>query len=259
MKRVITLTSDFGTRDYYVGTMKGTILGIAPDVQIVDLSHDIAKQDITQAAIILRSSYRFFPEGTIHVAVVDPGVGGPRRPIVGRCGGQLFVGPDNGIFSMILEEGAEAWELRESAYRLTAVSDTFHGRAIFAPAAAHMSLGTEPDAFGPPAKDLVRLEPRQPFMFNDGIRGEVIYVDAFGNLVTNIAHDVVEKRSAGQSCRVELSGRVIDKMSRTYRDAPRGSLVAMFGSTNFLEIAIRDGNAHRKLGVGIGDPVLLSF
>lgn len=255
---VVTMTTDFGTRDYYVGTMKGVLLRLNPDLRIVDLTHDIEKQDIVEAAIVLRSSRRFFPDGTIHIAVVDPGVGGPQRPLLIESAGQFFIGPDNGIFSHVLEAGYRAWELVDEAYRLALVSDTFHGRDVFAPAAAHLSLGVSPDAFGPSVSDLARIQARQPMQFTDRIVGEVIHVDSFGNLITNVPKSLVATFGPGEEVRIKLSGRTIETTSRTYSSVKSGHLVALFGSTDLLEIAVRDGNAHRKLGVGRGDPVVVT-
>ena len=256
---VITLTTDFGTRDYYVGTMKGVILRIDPDAQIVDVTHEIEKQDITEAAIILRSARGYFPDGTVHVAVVDPGVGGSRRPVVVESAGQFFVGPDNGIFSVVLEPDHRAWELTETRYRLDLVSDTFHGRDIFAPAAAHLGLGLSPRSLGPPVEQLVRLTPRQPISFSNRILGEVVHVDSFGNLITNVSMARLEETVGSQSVMIRISGRTVRGISRTYTDVDPGELVAVIGSTDLLEIAVRDGNAHRKLGVGRGDPLELEI
>jgi hypothetical protein len=257
--RVITLTTDFGTRDYYVGTMKGVIFRIAPLVHVVDLTHEIEKHDIAEAAIVVRSSRSFFPPGTVHVAVVDPGVGGSRRPVLVRSADQFYVGPDNGIFSFVLDANSEAWEIASPEYRLDVVSDTFHGRDIFAPAAAHLVAGVSPDDFGPRVDDLARITTRPPSVFPDRIQGEVIHVDSFGNLITNVSRDLLDGVVGEGTVTIEVSGRIIDGVSRTYSEAPRASLMAVFGSTDLLELAVRDGSAHRKLGVGRGDPVRLTI
>lgn len=257
--RVITLTTDFGTRDSYVGTMKGVIFGIAPDVHIVDLTHEIETQDITEASIVLKSTRGFFPAGTIHVCVVDPEVGGERRPIVAVSGNHYFVGPDNGVFSFVLGDDYEVWELRDPRYRLSSVSDTFHGRDIFAPAAAHLSLGVEPALFGPRVDTIEQTQARRPMIFQNRIQAEVIHVDSFGNLITNVPRSIVEGASEGRKLRIEVSGRVIEEVSRTYARGGKGELIALIGSTDLLELAVRDGNASRRLGVGRGDPVLLTW
>jgi len=254
---VITLTTDFGTRDYYVGTMKGVILGITPEVSIIDLTHEIAKQEIAEAAIVLRSSRPYFPEGTIHVAVVDPGVGGHRRPILLESGGQRFVGPDNGIFSYVIAPGWRAFELTSESLRREAISDTFHGRDVFAPAAAHLARGVDAAEFGPEITDLRRLQTRTASVYPGEVQGEVMHVDSFGNLITNVPAALFEDAVGDSPVTIEISGRRIEGVSRTYSDAARGALVAVFGSTDLLEIAVRDGSAHRRLGVGRGDPVTL--
>ncbi len=256
---VITLTTDFGTRDYYVGTMKGVIYSITSEARVVDLTHEVDKHDIAEAAIVVKSSHKFFPDGTVHVAVVDPGVGGQRRPILARARGQYFIGPDNGIFSYVLGSDYEAWLLENPAYRLEVVSDTFHGRDIFAPAAAHLSLGVSPDAFGPRIDTLIAHTTRPPSVFTDHIHGEVIHVDSFGNLITNVPREIVSSTAGDYPCEVHLSGRVIRGVSRSYSSVDRGTLLALIGSTGLLEIALRDGSAQRKLGVGRGDPVLVRF
>jgi S-adenosylmethionine hydrolase len=257
VSKVITLTTDFGTRDAYVGTMKGVILRIAPEAAIVDLTHEVEKQDITEAALVLKTSHAFFPDGAIHLAVVDPGVGGTRRPIVLRAHRQLFVGPDNGIFSFLVGKGYEAWLLEAKAFRLDIVSDTFHGRDIFAPAAAHLARGTDPSAFGPAVRDLVEVTARQSVELAGAIRGEVVHVDSFGNLITNISREQLATLCGERLPRIEVSGRVLAGLERSYSDVPRGHLVAVIGSIGFLEVAVRDGSAQRKLGVGRGDPIVV--
>ena len=256
--RVVTLTTDFGTRDYYVGTMKGVLLRINTDIRIVDLTHEIEKQEIVEAAIVLRSSRGFFPEGSIHIAVVDPGVGGPQRPIMVESSGQFYIGPDNGIFSYVIEDDYRAWEIENADYRLKSVSDTFHGRDIFAPAAGHLSLGVSPESFGSRIDNLTRIQARRPMHFTDRVVGEVIHVDSFGNLITNVSKALLHEISDGRAVRLRISGRTVEGVSKTYSAVEVGQLVALFGSTDLVEIAVRDGNAHRKLGVGRGDPVVLT-
>jgi S-adenosylmethionine hydrolase len=254
---VITLTTDFGTRDYYVATMKGVIYSINPAARIVDITHEIEKQAVTEAGIVLKSTIRYFPTRSIHVAVVDPGVGGARRPILVESGGHWFIGPDNGIFTFACGPDARAWELTDPSVRLQSVSDTFHGRDVFSPAAAHLSLGRAADRFGPPVQELTKVPTRAPLTFHDRVLGEVIHVDSFGNLITNISREIIEELVTAGDITVELSGRLVTGLARTYTDADPGSLIALIGSTNLLEIAVRDGNAHRKLGMGRGDPVVM--
>jgi S-adenosylmethionine hydrolase len=257
--RIITLTTDFGTRDPYVGTMRGVIFTIASDARVVDLTHEIAKQQITEGALVLQACRDYFPSGTIHLAVVDPGVGGPRRPVVIESRRQFFIGPDNGIFSYVLDDSARGFELRNPSFQLSDPSDTFHGRDIFAPAAAHLSLGVEPARFGPEVRDFVRLEARKPVVYANTVRGEVIHVDSFGNLITNVSRELVDGVGRGLPCVLEVSGRRIEGILRRYVDAAPGRLLALVGSAGLVEIAVRDGSARRKLGVGVGDPVVLTF
>ncbi|RLC85831.1 MAG: hypothetical protein DRI79_10855, partial [Chloroflexi bacterium] len=185
---LVTLTTDFGTADGYVGTMKGVILSIAPDAQLVDISHEIAPQNVRQAAYVLYTAYPFFPPHTVHLVVVDPGVGSARRPIALRTPAGYFVGPDNGVFSYVMaREPVEALvELRDPRYRLPQVSHTFHGRDVFAPAAAHLAAGVPITALGPPVLDPVTFPPPCLEITPEGITGEVLHADRFGNVITSI-------------------------------------------------------------------------
>lgn len=252
---IITLTTDFGLTDGYVGTLKGVILGIAPDVRLVDLSHDIAPQDVRAAAFVLSRAAPFFPEGTVHLAVVDPGVGGQRRSLAVTTQRASYVGPDNGLFSPALaEEGARAWELDRPAFWLPDVSRTFHGRDIFAPVAARLASGVAAEQLGSPIADPVRLAITPPARYGDGrITGQVIYVDRFGNLVTDIPREWV----VGGDWRCEIAGQQIDRLSATYAAAAHGALLALVSSAGTVEIAERGGNASARLGVCAGAPVRL--
>jgi S-adenosylmethionine hydrolase len=252
---IITLTTDFGLADGYVGIMKGVILSIAPDVRLVDLSHEIAPQDVRQAAYVLARAVLYFPAGTIHLAVVDPGVGGRRRPLLVRTGRAFYVGPDNGLFTLALaESGAQAFELDRPAFWRPAVSRTFHGRDIFAPVAAHLATGVPPERLGRPITDPVRLELPQPARHPDGrLTGQVVYVDRFGNLIS----DVPAAWVVGGRWRGEIAGQQIAGLSGTYAEAAPGALVALIGSEDTVEIAVRDGNAAQQLVVRAGEPVVL--
>ncbi len=252
---IITLTSDFGDADGYVGVMKGVILGIAPAARLVDLSHEIAPQAIRQAAYVLGQAAPHFPPGTIHLAVVDPGVGGARRPLLVTTPAASFIGPDNGLFTFALAlAGAQAWRLDRPAFWLPAVGRTFHGRDIFAPVAAHLANGVHPADLGSPIADALRLPDAGPERRSTGvIGGHIIHVDHFGNLISNIPGAWVV---AGGWC-VELRGREIARLSQTYADVPIGSLLALISSGGTVEIAVRDGNAAAHLGVGVGEPVIL--
>ncbi len=252
---IITLTTDFGLNDGYVGALKGVILGIAPDVQLVDLSHEIAPQDIRAAAFVLSRAAPFFPDGTVHLAVIDPDVGSHRHPLAVTTQRASYVGPDNGLFtSALTETGAQAWKLDRPAFWLSDVSRTFHGRDIFAPVAAHLASGVPIQRLGSPIPDPVRLEMTLPARHSDShITGQVIYVDRFGNLITDIPGEWV----MGDGWQCEIAGQRIDRVSTTYVAVRRGGLLALVSSAGTMEIAVRDGNAASLLGVRVGAPVTL--
>lgn len=272
---ILTLLTDFGAGDEYVGVMKGVILSIAPHVRLVDLSHQIPPQDVRRAAFLLSNAVPFFPPDTVHLAVVDPGVGTERRSLAIWTPVGLFVGPDNGLFSYVLAEvgGWTAVELRNPAYRLPHVSFTFHGRDIFAPAAAHLAAGVPLEALGPPATDLQELPLPRLEVGKDRVDGEVLYADRFGNLVTSIGrfrwkgdHLILKPAFrtpatalphplAANAVRVIAAGRELGGIRRTYGEVPRGEPLALIGSQEFLEIAVREGNAAEQLGLRAGDRV----
>ena len=283
----IVLTTDFGTSDAFVGVMKGVILTINPDATIIDLTHEIGPQNLRQGAFVLGVNHSYFPPGAIHVAVVDPGVGTTRKPIVLETPAAKFVGPDNGLFSEVIKaylpgdappanDGAQvvlphplkAWELAAPRFRLHPVSNTFHGRDVFAPAAAHLSLGVGPEELGPAVSELTYLPLNKPSSVEAAVIGEVIYTDRFGNLGTNIsAIGLGEWGTDGASALVEIGPRRIVGLSRTFHDNLDGRagqpdglpLVALIGSNGYLEIAVRDGNAAETLGFGVGETVRISF
>ncbi|MEE9275228.1 MAG: SAM-dependent chlorinase/fluorinase [bacterium] len=266
---VITLLTDFGLESHYVPVMKGVILGVNPDVQIVDLGHSVEPYDIQGGAVFLAAAYHYFPKGTIHVGVVDPGVGGERRGILMRTRDYYFVGPDNGLFTFVLDDPAHLWsrELRTVEYFLEKVSSTFHGRDVFAPVAGYLSLGEEPDRFGPLVDDPLRLEGVRAGVDEKGdILGEVISVDRFGNLITNI--DTVafwEGETRAEELRaefvpvIEICGATIHGMTEFYQAAPAERLGAHFNSWSRLEIFLREGSASERLGAGRGTPVKVHF
>ena len=262
-RRVITLLTDFGGSDPFVGVMKGVILGINPDAVVVDLCHGTTAHDPSEAAFLLATSYRYFPKGTIHVAVVDPGVGGPRRPILATCDGHLFVGPDNGLLGPIAERGGPSSVRAITAVRyfLQPVSATFHGRDIFAPVAGHLSLGAEPDRFGHPIEDYIRLTlPRPSQCGARSIKGEILHIDRFGNLVTNIATDDLERLASGgpiTALQVEIAGRTIPIVAYYAQVAP-GAPGAVIGSADYLEIFVHQGDASRLLRAGRGAELVVS-
>ena len=254
---IITLTTDFGTRDGFVGAMKGVILSVNPEALIVDITHEIEAQDVFSAAFALRNSCRSFPKGTIHLAVVDPGVGSTRRPILLQTENYFFVGPDNGLFSCIKEEGemVRAIELTESKYFLTPLSDTFHGRDIFAPVAGYISLGIDPNEFGPELHDYRKISLPSPSVSKGVIEGHIIHIDRFGNLITNIDTRNVDAFRTGENVRIDVGSIVLKNIARSYSDVEEDSLLAVVGSSGLLEIAVNRGNAQQKLGLKLGDPI----
>ncbi len=254
--RIITLMTDFGTKDGNVGVMKGVILGIAPDVQLIDISHHISPQSIPEAALVLRRAMPYFPAGTIHIVVVDPGVGTSRRPMAAQLGAQFVVGPDNGLVTLALEaaearrEAVQFIHLDRPQYWLPEVSHVFHGRDIFSPAAAHLAAGVALEALGSPFSDPVRLNLSQPVRTANGWRGEVIHIDHFGNISTNIRQ---EQLGFPYHMKLRLSGVEIDGLVHTFGERPPGELVALYGSTGNLLACVVNGSAAERLGAKIGD------
>ncbi len=258
--QIITLITDFGHRDGYVGAMKGVMLNIFPAATIVDISHEIAPQDIDGAAFVLNSIYKFFSPGTVHVVVVDPGVGGERRILAAAAGSHLFLAPDNGVLKFVLEKNksADVYHVSNSKYFLAEVSRTFHGRDIFAPAAAHLAKGIPIAELGPPVRDwkvgrLPRLVEREREIF-----GEIIYVDRFGNLISNIPGDVLQRGHHTQIV-VKLAGAVIVGLVESYFAGKEGKPIALIGSAGYLEIAVNGGDAQKTLHCQIGDEINVNF
>jgi S-adenosylmethionine hydrolase len=260
MTPLITLTTDFGDASPYVAVMKGVILSLNPAARLIDLSHRVPPQGVRHADYFLGTAAPYFPKGTVHVAVIDPGVGSERNPLVVEAGGQLLVGPDNGVFTRAVKTLGEpvcVRKLAEPRFWLPAVSPTFHGRDVFAPVAAHLSLGADPAALGPPLDGMVELEPRSAACWGNRCRGEVQFVDEFGNLITNVPSANV----AALPIRVALGGgdpRLI-RWVRTYADAAPGELVSLFSSDGYFEVAVVNGSAAHRLGAGVGTPVELHF
>jgi S-adenosylmethionine hydrolase len=255
---VITLTTDFGTHDWFVGTLKGVIAGIAPKANIIDLSHDLPPGDIRGGAFALAASCRFFPKGTVHVAVVDPGVGSRRKAIAVRTANGVFVGPDNGVLSWALvnEKAKAVHALENEAYFLKPVSQTFHGRDVFAPVAAHLSRGVPIKKFGPALKDFVRLDWPEPQRKRGGVEGEVVYIDRFGNAITNIGSELL-RDAAMASCEVFAKRRRVCPLRTFYQSVAPKNPIALAGSSGFLEIAVNGSSAEKLLGVRIGTRVVL--
>ena len=253
---IITLTTDFGTRDPWVGIMKGVMLGVCPEARLVDLTHDIAPQDVLEAAMALESATRFFPEGTVHLAVVDPGVGGSRHPIAARAGGHLFVGPDNGLFTFALERaGPDGVVVRLEApqYRLTPLSRTFHGRDLFAPAAAHLAAGLALERLGPRLADPVLLPLPRARRDGNMVVGEVLVADRFGNLVTSVTDKDIQ--ILGGPTAIEVGSRNLGRLRESYVDGTTAEPAAIIGSAGRLEIFVRDGSAAAALGASRGTAV----
>jgi S-adenosylmethionine hydrolase len=259
----LAIITDFGYRDHYVGAMKGVIASIAPRANVIDITHGVVAQCIVAGAMALRESWRYFPPRTVFLAVVDPGVGTARAPIaIETRAGARFVGPDNGLLWLAAKEAGikRVVKLTSSRHRLTNVSATFHGRDIFAPAAAYLWRGTPISALGPALRStsIVTLELPRPTESSRELRGEVVYVDGFGNLVSNIDRRTAEQfgsRFRHKSLSVRIKGGAAMGILDTYGDAPKGASLAIFGSFNLLEIAIRNGNAAAKFAAGPGTPV----
>lgn len=251
---VIALLTDFGHSDHYVAAMKGVMLGIAPDATLLDITHGIAPQDVLGAALELDAVAPYLPDGTVVVAVVDPGVGTSRRGIAVDTGRLRLVGPDNGLFTLATEgiETIGAVELSDSRFQRPAMSRTFEGRDRFAPVAAHLAAGVPLADLGPPVRDLVRLEVPAPVVSADAVDGEVLRADHFGNLLTNIRRVALD--TLGDTCEVHVAGRRLP-LSTTYGERESGALMALVGSTQRLEIAVNGGSAAAVLGLGRGEAV----
>jgi S-adenosylmethionine hydrolase len=256
---VIALLTDFGLRDHYAGTMKGVIVGICPDVTLVDISHDVPPHDVLGGALMLAAGYRFFPAGTIFLAVVDPGVGSARRGIAAEAGDYKFVAPDNGVLSAVLDDRQpkRVVELGERRYALPTISRTFEGRDRFAPAAAWLAKGLDLGALGRPAGALHRLDLPRPTIEPDKVTGEVLRLDRFGNLITNIDRSAFDALTMAGSRAVDVyaGSHQIQKIVSTYADAADGEICALFGSTDHLEIAANGGSAAALLNLARGAPV----
>ncbi|MCC6350157.1 MAG: SAM-dependent chlorinase/fluorinase [Candidatus Eisenbacteria bacterium] len=256
---LVTFTSDFGHEDWFVGVVHGVLGALAPEAIVVDLNHAISPGDIVRGAFILEAASGDFPAGTVHLAVVDPGVGTSRRALAVSARGQHFVGPDNGLLEWALAApGAEAHTLLEERWFRRPVSRTFHGRDVFAPVAAHLALGAPLAGFGPRVTDPVRLRQPHPRRDGDAIEGRIVFIDRFGNALTDLTDQALRESFGGppdQRLVVTLPGRVIRGLARSYGDAPVGTLLAIVGSSGRLEIAQVGGDAADRLGMGLDDPV----
>jgi len=257
---IITLLTDFGTKDYYVASMKGVILGINPRCKVVDISHHIHPQDIMAGAFVLAHAFSYFPEGTIHLAVVDPGVGGARAPILIVTDHFFFVGPDNGLFSLVLrkEKIRETYVLTEKRFFLPEISQTFHGRDIFAPVAGHLTLGISPKAFGRRIDSLKTLNFPEPIVRGMNLIGEVIHIDSFGNLITNIGREGFSQFIQGRPFLIKAGKGIIKGLKDGYWEGKKNEPIALFGSGGCLEIAVREGSAEKMLKMKKGDSIRIS-
>jgi hypothetical protein len=271
---MITLTTDFGTRDAYVAAMKGVMRGVHPEARFVDVTHEISPQDVMETAFVLRSAVPYFPEGTVHLVVVDPGVGTERRAVAVAHEGRYFVGPDNGVFPLVLDDATPdaAVELDQpSRWRTPDPSTTFHGRDIFAPVAAHIAAGCTLDDVGTPVDTLEPLRWALPIVDEHGIEGQISHIDRFGNCITNIRRatlakvdDVDAERLSGDAkatldVTCYAGSAVLEGLHATYGEVARGEPLLLFGSTGFLEIAVNAGNAAELLNIRTGDSVKLTF
>lgn len=242
MKSIITLTTDFGLRDHYVGVMKGVMLSLNENAHPVDITHCIDSHDIRAASFVIANSYRYFPEKTVHLVVVDPGVGSERRPLAVLADGHFFVGPDNGVFSSVIRfcEDFCAREIKNRDYFLKEISSTFHGRDIFAPVAAHLSLGASFSQIGPQIQD-PEILPSDGYSINGNeIRGTIVYTDKFGNLVTSIPTEALGR---GVEASVTVGGKRVAGISESYSSAEPGEILAVGGSCGYIEISVNRGRA----------------
>ena len=256
---IITLTTDFGECDHYVAMMKGVILSINPDATIIDVTHQIPAHSIKEGSLIIKASHTYFPSGTVHVGVVDPGVGSTRRPIVVLTDNHFFVGPDNGLFSTIIETQphTDVIHLKEKKYWMHTISPTFHGRDIFAPIAAHLSLGVNPFSMGEKIDNPTPPTSPLPHENNNDLIGEIIRVDHFGNLITNITEEHLGQFLVSKDLIITIGRVTLKKISTTYNDVPESQPLALIGSSHLLEIAVNMGRAADYLGreYGVGTKI----
>ncbi|HUT64289.1 MAG TPA: SAM-dependent chlorinase/fluorinase [Anaerolineae bacterium] len=256
---IITFTTDFGTRDPYIGMLKGIVLTANPHAYLVDITHEIPAHDIVNAAFTLVRSYQYFPIGTIHVAIVDPGVGGQRKNIAMMTERYIFVGPDNGIFSLVLskEKPREIREIKNPPFILKTISDTFHGRDIFAPCAGHLSAGKMFTDIGPVIRRLKNL--KYPEVTRDGnkLMGEVVAIDSFGNMITNITRHTYNSFSGKMRTEIFFGAVRFDRIMRHYEDVVQGSPLVLFGSSGYMEVSMNEGSAAVYFMASVGSPVTI--
>ena len=257
---IVALLTDFGVRDHYVGAMKGVVLGICPEAALVDISHDVPPHDVLTAGLELAAAYRYFPAGTVFVAVVDPGVGSARRGLAAEAGDYRFVAPDNGVLTAVFQDAPprRVVELTERRYARPTVSRTFEGRDRFAPGAAWLAKGIQLPALGRPVTDYRSIEIPAPEVENGRIVGEVLRVDTFGNLVTNIGRKAFDSLCRGGAIQIEVGAESIGRLVETYADIGPGEVCALIGSTDHLEFAANSTSAAARLTVDRGVRVVVS-
>jgi S-adenosylmethionine hydrolase len=257
---IITLTTDFGLRDPYVAEMKAVILNISPNALIVDITHGVEKFNVRMGAYVLACASKYFPKGTIHVAVVDPGVGTERRAILVQTENAFYIGPDNGVLALAVKSQKieHVYEIRNRRFMMPKISNTFHGRDVFAPAAAHLANGTLPAEFGPEIREIVTPEFAKVVRREDVLVGEVLYVDDFGNVITNFGEKELELMDVKDAVNVEFKNvRLKLKFCRAYAEVEPQKPLAIIGSHNFLEISINQGNAAETFKIKAGDKIKL--
>ena len=259
---IITLTTDYGTSDHLAGVLKGVILRILPNATVVDISHNVVPVDVLDGALTIGSAYRYFPPRTVHVVVVDPGVGTERRPIVVTGEQHFFVAPDNGVLSLVYdhEPAVKVRHITAEHYFLTPVSGTFHGRDIFAPVAAWLAKTFQTEVFGDEITDFVRFALPRPKPAGTALKGVVLRVDAFGNLMTNLmAEDVPAVMASSGKIKLQIGNARVERLAQTFAQGGAGEPIALVGSSGYLEVALNRGNAARTLGAGRGTEVTLEL
>jgi hypothetical protein len=259
---IITLTTDYGTNDHLVGTLKGVILKINPEVTLVDITHNVTPFDLLDGALAIGAAYSYFPPKTIHLVVVDPGVGTERRPLLVSANNQYFIAPDNGVLSVIYEGEKESLVVRHANvehYYLQPVSKTFHGRDIFAPVAAWLTKGWQTPSMGDEIQDFKRFALPRPKESDGVVKGVVMRADTFGNLITNFrSEDLPESAHKDGAIKIQVGTQSITRLVDTFARGNNGEPIAYVGSSGYIEIAVNKGNAARALGIGRGAPVILS-
>jgi S-adenosyl-L-methionine hydrolase (adenosine-forming) len=259
---IVTLTTDYGTSDHLVGTLKGVLLSIHPEIQIVDICHTVVPFDVLDGALCIGAAYKYFPARTVHMVIVDPGVGSARRPILVSANNQYFVAPDNGVLSMVYEREnpVSVRHITSEHYFQRPVSETFHGRDIFAPVAAWLTKNWQSEAFGEVIEDHVRFALPRPKTQDGAMRGAVMKVDHFGNLMTNFTlEDLPEAKRQPGPIAMTVGGKPVKQMVGNFSQAPAGEAVALVGSSGFIEVAVNKGNAARALAVNRGAEVILQI